>query len=160
MSIAPPAHNAPMLSTREAQDTNPASPRPAISEKKLAANRKNAQRSTGPRTPQGKASSSQNAATHHLCSTEVPLPNEDPNCHYRFSQELQEELNPQSPIQHILCTQIIDTAWRLRRFPDAQVHIHQQLASKMQNEPTASSPSSILHLPSSILSLFLPVIPR
>lgn len=36
----------------------------AVSEKQLGANRANALRSTGPRTPEGKARSSQNAHKH------------------------------------------------------------------------------------------------
>src|SRR5437879_7649105 len=39
-------------------------PRSPISEKQQAANRANAVRSTGPRTPQGKARSAQNARSH------------------------------------------------------------------------------------------------
>ncbi|HEV8293690.1 MAG TPA: hypothetical protein VGP94_17275, partial [Tepidisphaeraceae bacterium] len=39
-----------------------------ISPRKLAANRRNADKSTGPRTPQGKKQSSQNSLKHGLCS--------------------------------------------------------------------------------------------
>ena len=39
-------------------------PRRLVSPKRLAANRANAAKSTGPRTPQGKAHSSQNARKH------------------------------------------------------------------------------------------------
>ena len=40
--------------------------RKPVSEKSLAANRANAKRSTGPRTPEGKAKASKNACKHHL----------------------------------------------------------------------------------------------
>jgi len=42
----------------------PRAPKPVVSQKQLAANRANAAQSTGPRTPQGKARSSQNARKH------------------------------------------------------------------------------------------------
>ena len=44
----------------------------AISPRKLAANRANAQRSTGPRTAEGKERSSQNAVTHGLTARYFP----------------------------------------------------------------------------------------
>src|ERR1700751_630376 len=45
----------------------------SVSAAKLAANRRNAQRSTGPRTPEGKAHSSQNSRKHGFIARQ-PLP--------------------------------------------------------------------------------------
>ena len=42
-----------------------------VSQKRLDANRRNAQKSTGPRTPEGKAKASANAATHGLSSAHM-----------------------------------------------------------------------------------------
>ena len=48
-----------------------------ISEAKLLANRRNASRSTGPKTPEGKARSRRNALKHGLTGSGVALPTED-----------------------------------------------------------------------------------
>ena len=52
-----------MMNSLNSHNENPA-PLRRLSEKQLAANRANAQHSTGPRTPEGKARSSQNARKH------------------------------------------------------------------------------------------------
>jgi hypothetical protein len=44
-----------------------------ITEKRRAANRANAQNSTGPRTPEGKAASSKNAVRHGFCTNFVTI---------------------------------------------------------------------------------------
>jgi len=49
------------------------SPMKKVSEANLAANRANAKRSTGPRTPEGKARSSQNARKHVFHPTSFPV---------------------------------------------------------------------------------------
>ncbi len=46
------------------------------SEKQVRANRQNAQKSTGPKTPEGKAAVRLNAAKHGLLSKETLLPGE------------------------------------------------------------------------------------
>jgi hypothetical protein len=56
-----------MTATAETSAEGTASvPATPVSPRKLEANRKNAQRSTGPKTPEGKAKSSQNALTHGI----------------------------------------------------------------------------------------------
>ncbi|MBN9658072.1 MAG: hypothetical protein J0H49_07830 [Acidobacteria bacterium] len=58
-----------------------------ISERRLAANRANAQRSTGPRTPEGKRRVSQNASRHNLYSKFHRLPGEIEDLLYRKALE-------------------------------------------------------------------------
>jgi hypothetical protein len=48
-----------------------------VSERRLAANRANAMRSTGPKSPEGKRISRANAMTHGLCAEVVPMPHEN-----------------------------------------------------------------------------------
>jgi len=54
-----------------------ATPETKISERRLAANRANAQLSTGPRTEEGKAVSSLNAVKTGLCGRIVLVPSEE-----------------------------------------------------------------------------------
>ena len=51
--------------------------KPVVSERKKAANRANAQKSTGPKTAEGKARSRLNAVTHGLCAVVIEIPGED-----------------------------------------------------------------------------------
>jgi hypothetical protein len=48
-----------------------------VSSRKRAANRANARKSTGPRTPEGKARSSRNAISHGIYCQNLLLPGED-----------------------------------------------------------------------------------
>ena len=56
-----------------ASEQPPSEPAKAVSPEKLAANRANAQHSTGPKTPEGKAKSSQNSRKHGFFARQ-PLP--------------------------------------------------------------------------------------
>ena len=82
---------------------------------KTESNRRNAQRSTGPRTKQGKAVSSKNAVRHGLLSRHVALPDEDLDALNRFRTELVEQLDPQGPLEELLAERVMGNAWRLRR---------------------------------------------
>ncbi|MGC4052290.1 MAG: hypothetical protein QM757_23400 [Paludibaculum sp.] len=64
-----------------------ATPRQPISERRLAANRANAQKSTGPRTAEGKRRVAQNACRHNLYSKLHHLPEEIADLLYRKALE-------------------------------------------------------------------------
>jgi len=78
------------------------------SQRQIDANRQNAQKSTGPKTPEGKAAVSQNALQH-------PLTAEDEDEFNATRQSFEDELKPVGPLQTLLVEQIVMAAWRLAR---------------------------------------------
>src|SRR5687768_1731541 len=92
----------------------------AISERKRAANRANARRSTGPRTPAGKAAAARNALVHGLTARLILLPGEDPREYRRFARRILDELAPDGALQEELAGEVVDLSWKLRRVPGAE----------------------------------------
>ncbi len=84
-------------------------------EAQVAANRLNAQKSTGPRTAEGKAVVAQNAVKHGLLAREGVLRGEDGEEFERHREALLEQLNPAGPLEVILAARIVDLTWRLQR---------------------------------------------
>ena len=85
------------------------------SEKKAEANRRNAHKSTGPKTPEGKAAVRLNALRHGLLSKEVLLPGEDEEALRELGETLRSELQPVGELENLLVDRIIFSSWRLRR---------------------------------------------
>jgi len=86
-----------------------------ISEKQLEANRRNAQRSTGPKTSEGKTRSSRNNLRHGLTGHINILPTEDREAHDAFCNELSDSLKPETPMERQLALSIAEDSWRLNR---------------------------------------------
>ncbi|HTC25125.1 MAG TPA: hypothetical protein VK688_12220 [Gemmatimonadales bacterium] len=86
-----------------------------MSEKKWLANRQNAQKSTGPRTADGKRAASQNAVTHDLLSREVLLPDEDGDVLSTLRTELFAELAPAGALETFWVDEAVACVWKLRR---------------------------------------------
>jgi len=86
-------------------------------DQQIAANRLNAQRSTGPRTPAGKTRVSSNALKHGLTGREVVLPNENPDDFEFFRTGILTSLDPQGELEGALAEKIVADFWRLRRVP-------------------------------------------
>ena len=93
---------------------------PAISPARLAANRANAQLSTGPTTPEGKAKSSLNAVKTGLTGRAVLLPNEDADAYETHLLQYLEEFQPVGARETELVQSLADTQWRLNRIPSLE----------------------------------------
>jgi hypothetical protein len=84
--------------------------------RQIEANRKNALRSTGPKTVSGKQASRLNALTHGLRAKDVIIPGqEDPAEFEAILRELNEEWEPEGHTQIHVVEEIGLAVWRLRR---------------------------------------------
>jgi hypothetical protein len=84
-------------------------------ERQIAANRRNAKRSTGPRTEAGKAVSRLNCLKHGMTAMTVLLQDEDPEEYDRFQEALVDELRPQGVLEQHLAQRLAATLWRHAR---------------------------------------------
>jgi hypothetical protein len=89
------------------------------SPRKLAANRLNAQKSTGPKTKTGKAVASMNALKHGALAHSVVVlghhVKESSRDFKKLCAEYYASLTPVGPMEEMLVDQIVTAAWRLRR---------------------------------------------
>lgn len=81
----------------------------------FAANRSNSKRSTGPKTPEGKAIVSKNAVQHGLTGRHVVLADEDPNAFELLQSGLTADHRPQSTTEQLLVSRMAEAEWRIRR---------------------------------------------
>src|ERR1035441_3608649 len=89
----------------------------------IAANRQNAQKSTGPRTPEGKAVSSQNAFKSGLDADSQFCYGEQRADFYRLQVEYFTRFSPQSPDERFYVDTLIRNEWSLRRLFRAEAHL-------------------------------------
>ena len=81
----------------------------------IESNRRNAQSSTGPRTPEGKRRSCLNATRHGLTGQIVVLPSEDLNAYQTHCDDFVQEWRPVGPTEKHLVQTLADCQWRLHR---------------------------------------------
>src|SRR5689334_20361535 len=77
-------------------------------------NRRNAARSSGPRTPEGKSRSRMNAVKHGMSATIPVLPGEDPDA-YRRLEAWAEALNPVDAVEQFLVERAAAASWKVER---------------------------------------------
>jgi hypothetical protein len=109
------------------------------SDKKTQANRRNALKSTGPKTPEGKDAVRLNALKHGLLSQEILLPGEDEEALRELGEHLRAELQPVGELESLLVDRIIAAYWRLRRLGRVETGIFawersEELAERAERE--------------------------
>jgi hypothetical protein len=83
---------------------------------RIDANRENAKKSTGPRTPEGKAASSRNRLVHGLrANKHILIGDDNPADFLLLLQSLDETFRPVGEGEEMLITQIAHDQWRLER---------------------------------------------
>jgi hypothetical protein len=85
------------------------------SDRKIAANRANAAKSTGPKTPAGKAASSRNNLRHGLAAATVVLNGESVAHFNSLLATLQDELQPETGVESALIESLAIARWRQMR---------------------------------------------
>src|SRR5688500_18959749 len=84
-------------------------------DKQIAANRRNAQNSTGPKTPEGRAAVRFNALRHGLDAASTLIPGESRLALSRLRQAFYHQYNPQNAGEEALVAQLIMSTRELLR---------------------------------------------
>lgn len=133
-----------MPATNDLPVRTPASATPApsgltrpLSPDKLAANRANARRSTGPKSEEGKRASRLNALRHELTAAAL-MPHEDPAEFAEFADQMRADLRPRGPLQELLAGRAITLAWKLLRAPAAEAEFWARRSAPSTNDEGGS----------------------
>ena len=97
------------------------------SKRRSAANRRNAQHSSGPKTPEGKAASAHNATSHGLSASFTVLPHEDHSAYAGLIETLRKELGPATEHENFLVARMAESRWRLDRTHRFEAIAYEQL---------------------------------
>jgi len=108
------------------------------SQKQTEANKLNALKSTGPKTPETKAIVSKNATTHGLRAQHTVIDCESQTEFDEFYNELILYLAPVGPMEQLLASRLITAFWRLRRVAKIEVELFNYL---QQPKPIPSTDS-------------------
>src|SRR3989475_6197340 len=95
-----------------------------LSDRKIEANRQNAQHSTGPSTPEGRAAVRLNGLKHGLCAETIVVPGEDPAEFEAMLEAYRAEYQPTTPSAEFLVRQVAMADWRLLRLHRIEASFH------------------------------------
>ncbi len=96
----------------------------------ILANQHNAERSTGPSSPAGKAASSRNATTHGLSSGFAVLPHEDRQQFEHLLNSYAQTFKPSNEHEIFLGHRMVESRWKLARLQRMEAALFQQMTSQ------------------------------
>jgi hypothetical protein len=121
------------------------------SEAKIRANRLNALKSTGPKTPRGKAMIWRNAVTHGMTSTRVVLFDEVKADFEKFHAGIAQDFAPEGTAECALVERIAMLAWRLRRASRAEAALLNGEAKRRRARLVVDGPHPLFQIDASIM---------
>jgi hypothetical protein len=107
--------------------------------KQIAANRRNAQKSTGPQTEQGKSISRLNARRDGFTGQVIILAAEDRPHFEKFQSDLIADLQPKTTLELSLAHAIASDSWRLNHIRAVEMNLY-ALAAENPGAATATDP--------------------
>lgn len=112
------------------------------STRQIEANRQNAQKSTGPKTDEGKNKVSQNAVKSGFHTLQNLISGESPQDFAVFSLNLKKELAPKGPMEEALADRAVTLLWRLNRAVRLQTGACDLLLNQAQR-PDPDTPAAL-----------------
>ena len=108
------------------------------------ANRRNSQKSTGPKTAEGKAIVAKNAVKHGLFAHEAVITGENQEDYELLREEILAELAPAGVMESILAERIVSLSWRLQRAERMQNLVIDSMIERDLNDPLAKLTEQLL----------------
>ena len=108
-------------------------------DKQIAANRLNAQNSTGPRTDVGKRRSRRNAFRHGLTAETVIDIHEDPAAYRALERAINADYRPRTNFELELVARLVSLLWRLRRAVAIESGLLDIQAERLRKHDTAKT---------------------
>ncbi len=91
--------------------------------RQIEANRRNALKSTGPRSVEGKAVSRLNALKTGIDAESMVVPGEDPRALEELTVEYHERFRPSTPDRRFLVDSLVNAEWQIRRLRKVEAQI-------------------------------------
>jgi hypothetical protein len=104
-----------------------------------SANQANAQHSTGPQTPEGKARVAQNAVSHGLTAKHLVFRDDEREQLAELESALAAELDPHGPTETVVFDQLLHAAWNLRRFGRIEAELSTGDAADFADGPNTAA---------------------
>ena len=105
--------------------------------KQIEANRRNAAMSTGPRTEEGKATSSRNAIRHGVLASVVVAQCEDRDTFNALMDDLMSEFRPETRMEASLVEKLAVLLWRERRLVETERVMIDAKREAVEDDPLA-----------------------
>ena len=104
----------------------------------ISANRANAQKSTGPRSVEGKSASRFNALKHGIDAASIVIPGEDPADYDALRANYLHEYRPQSASESFHVDTMLRADWHKRRLQQVEADLYHTILTESPGNPLAA----------------------